>query len=214
MKYYIYISATKVDMLYRQIPRRIMKRIAADLRINVGVVSAGVKQSEQQETLISQTSVLTRYVRSHENVGSVASSQPYIEGNASLRWGTLVDYASDLVIFGGVVGDAVLALIGSSGSLVGQSPRLEAEQKGWHSINYYTMRFLNGVVGASPKAEASLKSVDGERYNGAMRLAVEAINQLPPRPNRLEFLAKRLFVEEDDKRLLVVATPIYVAMAE
>ena len=44
VKYYLYISDTKVDMLFAQIPRNILKKISADLNINLGVISVSLKE--------------------------------------------------------------------------------------------------------------------------------------------------------------------------
>lgn len=43
MKYYIYISDTKVDMLYPQIPKPLLKRIASDLSIDLKLFGAEVR---------------------------------------------------------------------------------------------------------------------------------------------------------------------------
>ncbi|MFL6546991.1 MAG: DUF7019 family protein [Candidatus Udaeobacter sp.] len=43
MKYYLYISGTKVDMLYPQLPPAFLRGAEADFKINLGIVSSGVK---------------------------------------------------------------------------------------------------------------------------------------------------------------------------
>ena len=40
MRYYVYVSDSKVDMLYSQMPRGIRDRIAAELKIDLKVISA------------------------------------------------------------------------------------------------------------------------------------------------------------------------------
>ena len=129
-----------------------------------------------------------------------------------LRWGTLWDYASDLAVFGNTIDSTVLALIGSSRSLLGQGERIEVKHDS-HSIGYYHMRFLNSYIESSPEDERRLR----ETYGGPlleMDAAINAIDQLPEFTQPLEFLAKTLYTTKIENRLLIVATPIYVALAE
>ena len=50
IKDYIYISDTKVDMLFAQIPKNILKKITAELNINVGMVSISLKERQSEQT--------------------------------------------------------------------------------------------------------------------------------------------------------------------
>jgi hypothetical protein len=198
-KYYIYISRTKVEMFYPQISPVIGGSRSDDAR--------SIKRD-----LYGMTDAVSEYVLSHLDVGAVSQPKSYISDRMELRWGTLWDYASDLAVFGNTIDKTVLTLIGSSSSLLGQGERVEAQQKGWHSINYYHMNFINQYLESSPKDERSLRKSDF--YEGAMDAAITAINQLPEFTQPFEFLAKTLYTKEFKDRLLIVATPIYVALAE
>ena len=50
IKDYIYISDTKVDMLFAQIPKNILKKITAELNISVGMVSISLKERQSEQT--------------------------------------------------------------------------------------------------------------------------------------------------------------------
>jgi len=49
LKYYVYISATKVGMLYPQIPADFLRGAEAELKINLGVISTSVKSRGPEE---------------------------------------------------------------------------------------------------------------------------------------------------------------------
>ena len=46
VKYYIYISDTKLDMLYPQIPKKILERISGELNIKLGMININLKNKE------------------------------------------------------------------------------------------------------------------------------------------------------------------------
>ena len=62
MKYYLYISDTKVDMLYPQIPKPILKRIASSLSIDLKLLGAevniGVKGNLSDETRYAKVQIV------------------------------------------------------------------------------------------------------------------------------------------------------------
>lgn len=62
MKHYIYISDTKVDMIFAQIPKAMLEGLAGELKINLGVLSASFKQEASQETRFSKLEVLEKAV--------------------------------------------------------------------------------------------------------------------------------------------------------
>jgi hypothetical protein len=127
----------------------------------------------------------------------------------AVRKSPLWDYASDLAVFGDTIDETVLVLIGSSSSLLGQGERIEAEHKDdSHSINYY----IDSFIESSHKDEREWRK--SHDYKTAMNAAIRAIDQLPEFTQTLEFLAKTLYTKEFKDRLLIVATPIYVALAE
>ena len=198
-KYYVYISRTKVEMFYPQISPVIGWSRSDDAR--------SIKRD-----LYGMTAAVSEFILSHFDVGAVSQPKSYISDRMELRWGTLWDYASDLAVFGNTIDKTVLALIGSSSSLLGQSERVEAQQKGWNSINFYHMKFINEYLEYSPNDEQRLRK-SGD-YKLLMNAAISAVNQLPEFTQPLEFLAKTLYTKEFEDRFLVVATPIYVALAE
>jgi hypothetical protein len=201
LKYYIYISETKVNMLYPQIPAAFLSAAESEVKVSLGVVSTSLKSRgpEQAKELAGRVGVVAGYLRKHEKVGTPAEPQTWFQAEADLRWGVVREYASDIAFFGGRVGSRMLALLGSSESIVGAAQTSEAQ----HAPYYYTLRFMNGIV----EGQADLGRAKMPYYSWPQ--AVEIANAaLVGSMTRLEFLARLVHQEGD----LVVGTPIYVAL--
>lgn len=206
-RYYIYISQTKLEILVPQIPASHLRSLEAEIKINVAAFSAGVRKpaSAPSPELAAKTKVLTDYLEKQEGwVGTVASPGRYVKGVAPLQYGVIRNHqgvAAELAFFGGNVDGVKVGLIGSPASLIGAAADTAAN----HSLNYYMLSFLRSAAeGASPEDPFA-----GETYE---RLVDHALQDgtLPPGRLRLEFLAKPLFHNDN----LLVATPIYVALAD
>src|SRR5947209_11465862 len=114
MKYYIYISDTKVDMLYPQIPKPILKRIASSLSIDLKLLGAevniGAKSNSPDETHYAKVKIVSEYIEKHLDVGSIDAPSTYFKGKLSMKQGTLLNQAA---YFGGETERTVIGLCGS-----------------------------------------------------------------------------------------------------
>jgi hypothetical protein len=203
LRYYVYISQTKLEILIPQIPARLLRSLEAEIKINVAAFAAGVKKtaSTPSPELAAKAGVLGDYLEKQTGwVGTVTDPGRYVKGVASLQYGVMQDYAAELAFFGGEVDGVKLALIGSPASLIGVAVDAAAN----HSLDYYVLKFLSG------EAELARGSRKGWRpYEAAVDGALNA-GVLSPTRLRLEFLAKPLF--HNDR--VLVATPIYVALSD
>jgi hypothetical protein len=129
-----------------------------------------------------------------------------------MRWGCVAEYASDIAFFGGRLGGKTIALLGSSDSIIGAPNRADSN----HAPFYYTLRFFNQMLqrqscklkdGGSPTLEET--GEDNPPYYGYAESVSIARRALKGSDANLEFLA--LVLHQEDK--LVVATPLYVALA-
>jgi hypothetical protein len=207
LRYYLYISQSKLDVLIPQLPESRLRALTADIRINMGVVAAGVAKpaTAASPELSAKAGVLTDYLEKQQGwVGSLADPGRYVRDIASLRHGVMRDYAADLAVFAGVVNGLKLALIGSPASLIGAAADTEAN----HSVDYYLLRFLSDAAESLP-SEEDLSQDDRQRFGHAIDRALSVGLSLPAKLN-LEFLAKPLFRSDG----MLVATPIWVALAE
>ena len=215
MKYYLYLSKSKVEMLASQIPDSAFRGISAEFKANLGVLSTTVKTADASlpDDVYAKSEAVAKYLSKRGDVGTLTEPKAYIAGTLPMRWGTLWDYASDLLFFSGESNGRLLALIGASASAIGEPPRIESR----HSIEYYTLKFLNTILGPKVVLDATasdkLPSQYPRDYSHYMQAVGSATSQLPPEGQAVEFLARVLFIDQDATPALVVATPLFVALA-
>lgn len=200
-KFYLYVSATKLDILLPQVPPSFVESFQADFKVNVGIVSAAVKSvPEDRAELAVRVGLLTRYLEDVEQIGSIMLPERYVKSTASLQMGVVHEYASDLAFFGGIVDGVKVGLIGSSASMVGGVPRSDANR----GVYYYTLKFLNRL------ADTETAAADQPPYMSYSEAIDIALSAIPSIPHRVEFLARTLY----SKANVLVATPIYVALMD
>jgi hypothetical protein len=215
MKYYLYISDTKVDMIFAQISNAMLEGLAGELKINLGVLSASFKQESPQETRFSKLEVVRKYLEKHAEVGTTDKPGEYFAGVSPMRWGPY-GWEEGLVYFGGSTDKTIFGLGGSSRHMIGESG----------GSNPHSQSATAALVSVLTKHVQQKESKSGppasENFNDqcteAMAfMAVElATSQMNGPVQRLEFLAKRLLWQEgvDEKRNILLGTPLYVSMTD
>ena len=202
LKYYIYLSQTKVDMLFPQVPAVFLKGAEAEITVNLGLASAALKSRslEDGKELAGRAAAVCSYIRRYEVVGDVSLPKRWIAGTGMLQWGVVKGCGSDLVLFGGKVAEKSLALIGSRESVIGEVKTAEAN----HAALHYKLIKTNtmGKDGMGKNVKPSDLS-----YQKDIDIALQA---LPKTMTNLEFLAKVLH----DEPTCLVATPLYVAIVD
>ena len=104
MKYYVYVSDSKVDMLLSQIPHEVKKKIAAEFKFDLKLLSVSRKsETESEENRFSRLDAVVTFIRQYGNLGSSDEPDEYIQDELLMRWGPYgSDPKSPLVYFGGV----------------------------------------------------------------------------------------------------------------
>jgi hypothetical protein len=176
--------------------------LEAEVKANIGVVQATLRGGARPDTpdLYTHAAVVASYLEKRDKVGTVDRPERYIKDVATLKYGIISEYASDIAFFGATIGSTKLGLIGSSDSMVGYDlPPLESQ----HAPFYYTLRFLNHI------ADREAADPPQPEYYTYMQ-AFDIASGLTPLEAKAEFLARVLHKEQG----LIIATPIYVAIAE
>lgn len=212
MRYYIYVSETKVDMLFPQIPSKVLKGLAAELKIDLGVVSTTLRAggSTDPKSLFAKAELVSKYICSNEPVGTIEAPKRFFTGTHPMKWGVLSDYASSLAFFGGTIDNRHVALIGSRRSLVGKPPS-SADDKAWYSVDYYTLKYLNQDLEQleTHDTEAKLSDLPHD-----FRAFAASVAQVPERQHTLNFLAKRVYTTDYHGMTIIVGPPIYVSLED
>lgn len=170
MKYYLYISQTKVNMLYAQLPP-----------------SLQIVNDDEHSSNLTKLAIVHHYIEKYKKVGTIKEPETYISGILPLRYGVITEYASDIAYFGDKLDGDILSLIGASNSLIGAVQRTKSN----HTPFYYTMMFLNRVANANVPVDSQ---PDYYSYKEASQIALKCI---PPERYNLDFLAKVLYREEN-----------------
>lgn len=179
LRYYIYISITKIRMLSKQ--------------LNIG--------NENEYLALEQ---IIQHLRQQQEIGTIDAPKNFIEGIIEMKYGPIGEYASKIAFFGNQQSQQVIALIGSTASLVGK----EGTAALFNNMHfYYIINFLDQVARLGTMRPLDPTPSCFHKYS--LRQAIDVALSLPLiSENRLGFLAKVLYREPG----LILATPLYVAM--
>lgn len=201
LRFYIYISETKVRMLFSQLPDDVINKWSTELKLSAPLIASATISTEggrSEKSIERQVQILSAHIEKTHEIGDLANPKAFIGGTCLMRFGILKDYAQQLAFFGAREGGRTLALIGSADSVLGRVPSAKAD----HSPNYYALRFLNHWA----KTEA--KPYDQIPYEESYAAAFEkAFHAVPKRAELYEYLARVLYADAE----LTVATPLYIA---
>lgn len=124
MKYYIYISPLKVDMLFEQLPAPLKKKIAAELKIDLKILSTTITSQALSETTFSKLELVTGVLKKAGEVGDLTNPKEYFAGELDMAWGQ-PELADDpdsekVVVFAGATNQQLVGLVGSKAHMLGE----------------------------------------------------------------------------------------------
>jgi hypothetical protein len=137
LRYYLYISDSKLDMLFEQIDHGVLKRISAEVKVDLKLASVTLKRAENPvPARTAKLRVVERFINTHHTVGTV--QQPgaeYVRGTMDMQWGWVEgtlsrkeeendkpDRGGEIVIFRGQEASDFVALAGSRRHVLGEHP--------------------------------------------------------------------------------------------
>jgi hypothetical protein len=222
VKYYVYISDTKLDMLAGQIKKSVVKGMAGELKLDLKVLSLSLTDKPSDETRYAKLQLVDEYLTTSGDVGSVDSPRSYVRGTMTMRWGPYVRNtlrggpSTGLVVFGGQMESTYVGLGGSEHHLVG-GRRGESTPTAW-SASPYLFAALAPDLGEAPPRESFDEPGRWEdlyQDKRSMLLATRrAIQSMKGPAQRLEFLAKRVLDGPIGSDSVILGSPIYVALAD
>ncbi len=211
MKYYIYISDAKVDMLLPQVPHDIDKKIGMEVGFDLKLFSAKRKvESETERDRVTRLEKVVSFIEEYGNVGSMEEPAEYIADTVLMKFGPMVhghkggDF-SGITCFIAQKGTTTLGLFGSPIHMLDEAKAGDLTLGRGGSAANHIFNYLTGM------------DTSQNLYHSLQYLAA---NMRGPE-QRLEFVAKRLLQGSLDKsppgsgkELVTIATPLYVAMAD
>jgi hypothetical protein len=224
MKYYLYISDTKVDMLLPQIPHETKKKIATSFGFDLKIIKAGRKSEEEtEENRITRLEAVVAFIREYGNLGTVDEPEEYVEGNLPMRWGNLAGMESSVVYFGGVTEKTVIGLGGSMKHMIGSS-NSGAVYPHSDSLTPFLMEYLLKELNLPTPHPQPIENLDLYRREQVDLTVIDAValaSQFMRGPmQNVEFVAKRLVygrardTQMDFGKHVLLATPLYIAMVD
>jgi hypothetical protein len=226
MKYYLYISDAKVDMLFPQVPHDIKSKVAHEYKFDVKLFSASRKtETESEENRIARLEAVVDFIRDYGKLGTADHPDDFIADSLAMRWGPYSNEAArEIVLFEGNTADTVVVLGGSSRHVVGNAGQSLATSS---SSTPALIRYLTERAASD---EMSGSGASGDEMIRAAILAART-TQRPYEPlQNVEFVAKRLLywkgenlpnpVSRDGKFVnsrkfnALLASPLYVAMTD
>jgi hypothetical protein len=217
LRYYVYVSKSKVDLLFEQIPEKALGRIATKLTIDLKLIKAEFSEKESQRSLYSKLEIVEQYLDESELIGTVDDPRAYFRGVTPMRWGPYGETIErEFVYFGGWTDKTLLGLGGSSKHVIGNEGVSHAHS---HSATPYLVdalrrEFATGDMGADESIAASCVYYATPQMKGPFQT--------------LEFLAKRLgsggapgvhFYNDPDlapryDMTSLLGTPLFVSLTE
>jgi Family of unknown function (DUF7019) len=209
MRYYTYISDSKLDMLYDQIPAKIRSRIVTELKLDIKVVSLSIREQPSAATRYGKLGVVEKYIAQQLDVGSITAPAAWFRGRLSLRSGIYRNAPGGLAYFAGIDDGVELALIGSARHLVGSREAVSDI-----TLSYSGMPALFRELRRDEESAPS--NEDEERVVAEVR---DFAGELRGFPEPSEFLARRLLhraVADMDSQVthVLLGTPLYVALSD
>ena len=223
MKYYVYISDAKVDMLLAQIPHDAKQRLATEFRFDLKLLSAARKtETESEDNRFSRLDAVVTFIREFGNLGTVDAPDEYFEGSLAMRWGPygskgFADGADKepLIYFGGVTDQTIVGLGGSMKHIIGNTGATQAHS---YSATPMLLARLKRELDSDDTLIGSPEDASAIDASAGWELpAVELATTESEGPKQqLEFMAKRLMYGRgySKKKKILLGTPLYVALMD
>jgi hypothetical protein len=223
MKYYEYISDTKVDMILPQVPFAQKQKISKEVGFDIKVLTAKFKtENTAYEDRISRLLAVASYISADQRVGDLKSPESWVADKVIAKVGY---FARDtkVVGFAGISHDVHFLLAGSSSHIIGADPKEASIGKGFSFLPRLTAHLKSvlhhldnndvdendshikmelGCDESDTKQGSWMKIIEKSRYD----IAGDVIN--------IEFLAKRLLFLNGNRGKYLLATPLYIARVD
>jgi len=236
LRYFLYISDTKLEMLFEQIDPALRRTISAEATIDLKLASLTLRQADPPPAArTAKLRMVERYIDTHHRVGTIgAPGHDYFRGSMPMQWGWLADggyhdmsiSGLDTVFFRGERASYVVVLAGSRRHVLGEQPAAEDSRLFAHSATPNIFAVIGEHISRSPGLSQHWRDqweVPVDPPEVGLRDAAQL--ELRGPSQNLEFLALTLiqddgvpihiggWPETTEQVHAVLGTPLYVAVA-
>jgi hypothetical protein len=222
MKYYIYISDAKVDMLFPQVPHDIKKKVATEWKMDLKLLSASRRvETEAEDNRIARLETVVDFINQYGDVGSIDEPGEYIQGTETLKWGSygFNPQGNPAVYFHGGTRKTIFGLGGSMHHLIGNSKLSFTHSQ---SYTYTLVAYLAKELDLRTRESEQQYAADAPKHITPLMAVEWAKTEMDGPGQKVGFLAKKLVygpivdssIHRKPGKFGLLATPLYVAMAD
>lgn len=223
IRFYLYLSATKVDMIYGQLTTK-KRPFSGNVSLGVPGVQATIgTPDDEDENEYERLDTVEAALRERGMVGTIDDPKEYFAGEMRMRWGMYDDHGhrgfdeAPLVFFGGV-DPAVPTLVGLGGSSRHLTGFHGASNTHSRSTTRALVRWVMAGLEDREPPGARHPEFEGERQMVMSGVGIAIANlQMPTQ--RLKFLAKNVLagpvhgtehITGYERPAGILGTPLYV----
>ena len=226
LRYYLYVSDTKLDMLFDQMDQKLRKRISAEVKVDLKIASLTLREAaDPGPTRMAKLRIIERFIDEHHHVGDFSKpGTEYFRGQMGMRWGRVEHTPAVCFVARESLGTRGLILAGSMRHVLSEAPFV-GDNSGysgsqmWNIVEIFEKLSTGAMVRDLPSKHQARKRdsnvYEAWHYLQGTSLAgrLRAHNPFTASKEHLDFLAVPL--AEFNSRLprILVGTPLYVARA-
>jgi len=220
LRYYLYISDAKVDMLLPQVPGALQRKVSAKFGFDIKILSGSLEtQRATLDNRVARMAAVEQYLVENAQIGSPARPASWIQGTVDAKF---VDIGKGAILFLSGDSSSILALGGSDHHLVGATaPERVAIPM---SFGPGLARQLTSLLEARPEwlmgmdentARSTQPSGAQQGSEAWVSIVTWAFGHAESGVQKIEFLGKRLVTTKTSQDVAItLATPLYVSAAD
>jgi hypothetical protein len=222
MRYYEYISDSKVDMLFPQVPRSILEIVSVELGINIGIFDAKVTIGGKTDSnRVARLMAVEKYLISSEKIGTVSAPTSWFRGSEPATSFSLPLPPDQTVVFFLINSPSyTVALGGSPQHIIGNVvPKSDFEYSKSHlpsllgSLNSLMEKCVNLPDDGLPYSAHSGVTDFGSPHPWTQIICDLSDRQNMPKQD-VSFLARKIVSEEYCGKTITLGTPLYVTSGD
>jgi hypothetical protein len=213
LRYYLYVSDAKLDMLFEQIDQRVLKHISTEVKVDLKLASITLRKAENPTPArMAKLQIVERFIDEHHDVGTYEDpGRGYFRGQMDMQWGWLTSPrhdASTIVFFRGEGDSQIVMLAGSGRHVIGEPP----------NANAFAGSALPHIIAAvsehiSDKSAIAGLPSESPEWTRPLRASEARLYPKDTPTQRMEFLAIPLVEDRMADVHMILGTPLYVALA-
>lgn len=221
---YIYISRTKVEMLYSQLKEKLIDKYNLDLTINTPFLKIDAKSNEKEnelKVLIKKLNNIVNYLGDENLIGTVDEPKSFFSSTnpLSMKWGFLPMPGEDAttIYFSGSTKNTIIGLGGSKKHILSMDMRELGPSASHIPLLINSLKEAQRILLKEKKhPQSSFLKID----NAALAAVQEIDRNWEAPVSKLDFLALNLMKgniqlrDESGRKNVVLGSPLYVAYAK